>query len=369
MEISLCMIVRNEAANLAQCLDSVRGAVDEIVILDTGSTDGTKDIARRYTKCVFDEPWRDDFAAARNAAFSHATKPYLMWMDADDVLDPPEREKLIALRPMLDGTIDAVMMPYIGALRPDGTPALVFDRERIVRREAGFRFAGAVHEAMSVSGRVIRVEIAIRHTGDHGARSNRRNLAIYEKWIASGAVLSARDWCYYARELMTAGRHEEAIEAFSRTLGQPCWMPLRIDAHIQCARCLLALGRMDEARAQLLTALAVDTPRAQLLCALGACEKQAGHRGAAVFWYRAARLAEKPEESGAMIYSDCYDYIPSMELCVLLDSMGKTREAAEENERALLARPADPAAMGNRAYFMEKLGVTIGEGESAPAEA
>lgn len=369
MEISLCMIVRNEEVHLAQCLDSVRDAVDEIVILDTGSTDGTKAIARRYTERVYDEPWRDDFAAARNAAFSYATKPYLMWMDADDVLDPMEREKLIALRPALNGTIDAVMMPYIGALRPDGTPALVFDRERIVRREAGFRFEGAVHEAMSVGGRVIREDIAIRHTGEHGARSNRRNLAIYEKWIASGVALTARDWCYYARELMIAGRHAEAVEAFARTLGQPCWTPLRIDAHTQCACSLLALGRIEEARAQLLAALAVDTPRAELLCALGACEKQAGHSGASIFWYRAARLAEKPEESGAMIYADCYDYIPSMELCVLLDHMGKTREAAEENERALIARPDDPAAMGNRAFFARKLGATTSEGESAPAEA
>lgn len=369
MEISLCMIVRNEEAHLAQCLDSVRGAVDEIIILDTGSTDETKAIARRYTEHVFDEPWRDDFAAARNAAFSYATKPYLMWMDADDVLDPPEREKLIALHPVLDGTIDAVMMPYIGALHPDGTPELIFDRERIVRRAAGFRFVGAVHEAMSVGGRVIREDIAIRHTGEHGARSNRRNLAIYEKWIASGAALSARDWCYYARELMIAGQNDEAVEAFARTLRQPCWTPLRIDAHIQCARCLLTLERIEEARAQLLAALAVDTPRAELLCALGACEMQSGRSEAAIFWYRAARLAEKPEEWGVFFYPDCYDYIPSMQLCVLLDGMGRTREAVMENERALLAHPEDPAALGNRAFFAEKLGLESGEGESVPAEA
>ncbi len=356
MEISLCMIVRDEAQHLAACLESVRGAVDEIIILDTGSTDETKEIARKYTDRVFDYVWQDDFAAARNAAFSYAQKPYLLWMDADDVIEGSEREKLIALRPALDGSIDAVMMPYVCAVREDGTPALVFDRERIVRREAGFCFEGAVHEAMSVSGNVIREDIAIHHTGQHSERSNRRNLAIYERLIASGAPMAARDWHYYARELMNAGRVEEAEKTFARVTGMNCWSVIRVDALINRARCLLALGRTEEARAQLLCALAVDAPSAELLCTLGACEMQAGKDASALLWYRAARLAEKPITSGAFICADHYDYIPAMQLCVLLDRMGRRKEAAMENERALIARPGDAAALKNRAYFAGKIG-------------
>ena len=356
MEISLCMIVRDEAQHLAKCLESVRDAVDEIVILDTGSVDETKEIARRYTDRVYDYVWQDDFAAARNAAFSYAQKPYLMWMDADDVLDASERKKLIELRPALNGSVDAVMMPYVCAVREDGTPAMVFDRERIVRREAGFRFKGAVHEAMSVGGNVIRENIAIRHTGEHSESSNRRNLRIYERLIASGAEMSARDWHYYARELMTAQRHEEAEGVFARVIAQNCWSVLRMDAFIQRAQCLMKLKRMDEARAQLLCALAADTPDAQLLCTLGACDMQAGRDASALLWYRAARLAEKTPASGAFFYADYCDYIPSIQLCVLLDRMGRAEEAAMENERALIARPGDPAALRNRAYFAEKIG-------------
>jgi len=355
MNISLCMIVRDEEENLARCLDSVKKAVDEIVILDTGSRDQTKEIARRYTQCVYDYVWQDDFAHARNTAFSYASGPYLMWMDADDVMEESDREKLIALRPALDGSIDAVMMPYVCGRRPDGTPELVFDRERIVRKDAGFSFKGAVHEAMSVSGRVVREDIAVHHMGGHGERSNQRNLCIYERWIASGELLSARDWCYYGRELVRAGRNEEAEKAFARTLEMPCWAQLRIDAHIQRAHCLLKLQRIDEARAQLLAAAAVDTPRAQVLCALGECEMQAGRDESAVFWYRAAMQAEKPVGTGEFIRADCYDYIPSMQLCVLLDRMGRVREAAMQNERALIVRPDDPAAMQNRKYFSGKL--------------
>lgn len=360
MEISLCMIVRNEEDCLAACLDSVGAAVDEIVILDTGSTDGTKAIARRYTQKVFDYVWCDDFADARNTAFSYATKPYLMWLDADDVLERSEREKLMALKSALDGSIDAVMMPYVLAVREDGAPTLVFDRERIVRREAGFRFEGAVHEAMSVWGRVVREDIVVRHTGQHEGSSNQRNLSIYEKWIAGGKTMTARDWYYYARELMTAGRYEEAQENFLKVVRMDCWKENRIDAHVQRAHCLMRLSRAGEARAELLAAMAIDAPRADALCAMGLCEMQEGRDKAAAFWYRAARLSKPPEDGGAFVCADDYDYVPSMQLCVLLDRMGKPREAAQENERALIARPGDEAAMKNRAYFSARLGALEG---------
>ena len=74
--VSLCMIVKNEEKHLPRCLDSVRDLVDEIVIADTGSTDRTVEIARRYTEQVYGFPWRDDFAAARNFSFSKASMEY-----------------------------------------------------------------------------------------------------------------------------------------------------------------------------------------------------------------------------------------------------------------------------------------------------
>ena len=76
VRISLCMIVRDEEAVLGRCLESVKGIVDEIVIIDTGSLDGTKEEAARYTDQIYDFVWRDDFAAARNEAFSKAVMDY-----------------------------------------------------------------------------------------------------------------------------------------------------------------------------------------------------------------------------------------------------------------------------------------------------
>ena len=92
---SLCMIVKNEEDVLERCLNSVRELVDEIIIVDTGSEDGTKQTAERFTDQIYDFQWGDDFAAARNFSFARASGDYLMWMDADDVL-PESSLRLLA---------------------------------------------------------------------------------------------------------------------------------------------------------------------------------------------------------------------------------------------------------------------------------
>lgn len=355
MELSLCMIVKNEEARLPQCLESVRGAVDEIVIVDTGSTDATREVAGRYAQRVVDFAWEDDFAAARNVSFSYATKPYILWLDADDVLERSEKEKLIALKHRLDGHVDAVMMPYHYAYHSDGTPSLVFMRERIVRREAGFVFSGVVHEAMHVSGCVIEADIAVRHTGTHGEISSRRNLAIYEAWLARGRRMEGRDLYYYARELEACREFSRAEQAFSAFLAQNGWTENRLDAHVQRGHCLRALGRPKEAREAYMAALGEGVPRAEALCALGELLLEDGETEAAAFWFQAALASKPPLDSGAFVFSDAYGYIPAMQLCICYDRLGQTQLAAQMNERALLMHPHDEAALKNRAYFEKKL--------------
>src|SRR5579875_223578 len=92
--LSLTMIVKNEAAALGRCLASVRDLVDEIIVVDTGSSDNTKDIARQYDARVFDLPWPDSFAAARNESLRHASGQWLLWLDADEYFDDANRDKL-----------------------------------------------------------------------------------------------------------------------------------------------------------------------------------------------------------------------------------------------------------------------------------
>lgn len=352
MELSLCMIAKNEEEHLGSCLESVKDAVDEIIILDTGSTDGTKALALSYTPNVYDYLWQDDFAAARNASMAYATKPFILWLDADDVIDEPQ--KLLMLKERLNDEIDAVMMPYHYAFLESGAPSLVFDRERIVRRAAGFSFSGAVHEAMAVSGNVIRADIVVRHTGKHGERSNTRNLSIYESMLARGGKLSARDQYYYARELRNAGEMQRAERAFHAFLLMEGWRENRIDAFVQRGECLVALGRRDEAKRSYLMALIEDAPRAEACCALGACLMEEGDLSAAAHWYRFALACQRPEGSG-FVSLPAYGYVPLMQLCVIYSKMGDEVLASQMNEQALLLCPEDKAALSNRAYFQKRL--------------
>ncbi len=111
--ISLCMIVKNEEANLACCLDSVADLVDEIIIVDTGSTDRTVEIASRYTEKVYSYSWRDDFSDARNESFSRAAMDYCMWMDADDVLEGTQRDGFLQLKRTLSPDADMIRLRFI----------------------------------------------------------------------------------------------------------------------------------------------------------------------------------------------------------------------------------------------------------------
>ena len=85
--ISLCMIVKDEEKVIERCLNTVIDIVDEIIIVDTGSQDSTKDKVKKYKADIYDFPWQDDFAEARNFAFSKARMDYILWLDADDVLE------------------------------------------------------------------------------------------------------------------------------------------------------------------------------------------------------------------------------------------------------------------------------------------
>jgi GT2 family glycosyltransferase/predicted Zn-dependent protease len=144
--VSLTMIVRNEEGNLPDCLRGLDQLFDEIVVVDTGSTDGTKAVAESLGAKVFDFPWVDDFAAARNAALDRATGEWAFWLDADDRLDAENREKLKALFAALpDGNAAYVLKCRCVPHGPGGS-AMVVDHVRLFRRDPAVRWEHRVHE-------------------------------------------------------------------------------------------------------------------------------------------------------------------------------------------------------------------------------
>ena len=144
--ISLAMIVKNEDDKLVNCLSSICDLVDEVIIVDTGSTDGTKEIASRYTNKIYDFEWVDDFAKARNYAFSKATCDYIMWLDADDILLPDAQIKFKELRNKITDDMTHISMIYNCGKNKFGEPILSFRRNRIVKNIHKDQWRGFIHE-------------------------------------------------------------------------------------------------------------------------------------------------------------------------------------------------------------------------------
>ena len=170
--VSLTVIARDEELNLPKCLESVRGLFDEIVVIDTGSPDRTAEIARAFGANVFDFSWIDDFAAARNEALARATGDYAFWLDADDVVDPLEREKLrIILDRLRRGDEAAYVVRCACDPAPDGTGGdTVVDHIRLFPLRPNVRWTYRVHEQILPSLRQAKIpvrwtDLIVRHTG------------------------------------------------------------------------------------------------------------------------------------------------------------------------------------------------------------
>ena len=345
------MIVRDEKDVIGRCLQSAEGIADEIIVMDTGSKDETKAIAASFGAKVYDLEWTDDFSRARNASFDKATMEYILWLDADDVIDEENRRAFIELKKTLDPSTDVVMMRYHVAFDANGAPTYTFYRERLVRRLAGFRWFGRVHEAMVPAGTVIRSEIAVRH--EKLKQSDpQRNLRIYERMISEGEPLEPRHRYYYARELFANGRDDEAISLLKACIDDPAtWVENKIGACRDLASCLRRKGDLTGALSALLKSFSFGEPRAEICCEIGSLFLKQHQYQAAAFWYRAAPTCTPSEESGGFASPDCRGYIPYLQLCVCYDRLGRQDLAELYNEKAALLKPGDAAVEGNRAYF------------------
>lgn len=354
--ISLCMIVKNEEHTLPTCLNSVRDIVDEIIIVDTGSEDDTVQVAKRYTPHVYSFEWIDDFSAARNFAFSKATMEYQFWLDADDILLPPDAAALLALKDTLNPAVDVVMMRYNTAFDKDGNPTFTFFRERLLKRAKNFVWKEPVHECMEIHGNIYRVNIAVTHNKKGGGHSRGRNLRIYEKLLDSGKELSPRSQYYFARELRDNGRFEEGATWFARFLEEDRgWKEDKIAACGALGECLLRQGRREEALQAMFKSFLYDIPRAERCCEIGYWFKGQPNPALAVYWFELALTLPRADMAPGFVQPDYWGYIPCLELAVCYHLLGDTKKASEYNERAEGYKPGTPAVEHNRRFFTASL--------------
>ena len=346
ISISLCMIVKNEETILARCLDSVKDLVEEIIIVDTGSEDKTKEIAYRYTNKVYDFTWRDDFSLARNYAFSKATKEYQMWMDADDVI--VSAEKILELKKTLAKEFDIVTFKYITHRDKYGDPILISTRGRLFKREKNYLWKEPVHEYIELSGKIFYADdIFIEHKKE--VSSGDRNLKIYESKINEG--LSPRGMYYFARELKDNKRHIEAIYYFEQFLENKLgWVEDNISTCFNLSICYQAIGNDKKILPILLKSFEYDSPRAEVVCQIGYYYLNKSDYKKAANWFLVAINLENPKTLGFKLV-DYWGYIPSIELSVCYYKLGDINKAIYFNEEALRIKPKSESAIHNKKFF------------------
>lgn len=259
--VSACLIVRDEEAHLPGCLQSLAGRVDEIVLVDTGSSDGTRDIAARFGCRIVHHPWQADFSAPRNAGLDQARCDWILYIDAD------ERLTCAGDRP-----IGHVIEPegYAGLrvkfrARPEMTP---YGELRLFRNDPRIRFAGAMHETvLPALERVCHQDggaigdayaITISHLGYEGdqARKHARNLPLLEKAI-SQALERVYLRCHLGETLRAVGRLIEAESELRLGLDLACRDEASAQVRVEGSLCAQILSAMLFERKQTAEALAI----------------------------------------------------------------------------------------------------------------
>ncbi|MBR4745672.1 MAG: glycosyltransferase family 2 protein [Clostridia bacterium] len=344
--LSVCLIVKDEELVLNRCLECVKKFADEIIVVDTGSSDNTVNIAKMYTNKVYNYTWCDDFADARNYSFSFATSDYIMWIDADDVVDSDNIVRINELKKNMDA--DIYMCHYNVGF--DGKHVTYsFYRERILRRDKGYLWHGCVHECITPSGNIKYVDIQIEHRKIKQGDSN-RNIRIYQNKLKHDK-LDARETYYYARELYYHHKYKSCIKWMKKFFKMQGFVENIIDGHIVVSACYAMLNQWHCAMHELYKTFDFDIPRANVCCKLGDIYQKLKLYSIAIYWYNIATKCINNDKKGGFIENECFGYYPCIQMCVCYYMLGDIDNAMHYNELAGTFKPDDEAYLHNKDYF------------------
>lgn len=228
-QLSICMIVKDEQDLLPRCLDSLQGIADEIIIVDTGSQDETKAIAKRYTDKIYDYQWNQDFAAARNESLRHATGKWILVLDADEYLAAVDyKEWLDFLATEQPASNIAYTLPVINFTGEKDYEDEI-TTSPVTRLFPNFKsiyFERPIHEQLTrgTEGKLYhkKIDLKIYHTGYQTSRvvkkdKHERNMLIFDRMKKNGN-LSTYDWYTMGNQYRYAKEEERAIDCYERAL-------------------------------------------------------------------------------------------------------------------------------------------------------
>ncbi len=370
--IAAALIVRDETACLGACLESIRDVVDDIVVVDTGSVDGTPALAATYGARVFHRPWDHDFAAARNAALGLCGTDWILYIDADERLGPVGRPDLVAL------LAEAPEVAFRLLLRP-AAGATPYREYRLWRSDPRIRFEGAMHEkvvpaihAVAASDqRPIGVcDLQLTHVGYDGdqTRKHRRNLPLLRRQVRAEPG-NLFNWHHLARVLAGLGRPQAAERVLLHAIGIAEAKPFTDPCGVLAYGELIAVrhGRGEDVTGLLARARG-RYPRNCLLVWLEARALTAGGQHeeaiAALDWLLAVDVRRLPDEGPSYderIFGELAH--EGRGLCLL--RLGRCAEAAAAYAAAARCAPGNPAYPVKRDLAMARAR-RAGEGTAVP---
>jgi len=255
--VSLCMIVKNEEKVLERCLSSVKDVIDEIIVVDTGSTDKTKEIAAKYVNHVYHYDWNDSFADARNFAQSKATGEWILVMDADEYVDSSNLESAIQeLKSFEIETFDACEVKVFNFTGNYGETIVQNHSVRIFRNLPTIGYSRSVHEQVTRTDGELRIKslgLILYHSGYLNnvvgtKKKNERNTKLIEKQMSITGQ-SGFDYFNLGNELLSQGLTEKALESYIKAYQKKpdfrfSWVSFCL---IQIINCLYVLKRYQDA--------------------------------------------------------------------------------------------------------------------------
>jgi len=273
--VCAAILAKNEERCIARCLDSLAGAVDEIVVLDTGSTDRTMEIVASYSNAkLLRTTWRDSFAAARNEALPHIDSDWVLWIDADEWLHPEDREAVREAAGLFDPAPIPPVLQIWHLNIVGGEVVHDFSQPRMFPLRRGLRFFGRIHNQVAAEDGVygetplLRRKVGIRlyHDGyDPAVLQDKRKSDRAERLLRLSRAESPDDpaWPYFlGRERFGAGRYAEAAASFEEALllaGRQLRFGRTLELRLWLVKCAFAERRWNEARSRC-EAILEETP-------------------------------------------------------------------------------------------------------------
>ncbi|TVX89442.1 glycosyltransferase family 2 protein [Paenibacillus agilis] len=344
--ISLCMIVKNEEHCLERCLESAKHVVDEIIIVDTGSNDRTKQIASRYTQHVYDFEWNEDFAAARNYAIGHATGTYILQLDADEIIIDTNNE-------LQSGLVKDFYNVSIHN-KVDSGETIIHQFARLFKNTPKYRYVGALHEQIPVNYETEQwgaLSSYIEHDGYLQKNvqlkdKSTRNMRILKKAIDREP--SAFNYFNLGAQYMQDNRYLEALEALKKSYASGKTTSFSQKVVYNIIKCLFELKRWDEAIQVGEDALQLYPNAVDLFFLVGHCYLEVHCvKDAERCFKKCLAIGEKGRADDFVYQVGTDSYLALVKLAEIAEIEGDLEEALRYLERALTLSP-DNAMILNR---------------------